>query len=76
MRVAFVSAVLAVLGTTALAQTMPEDTDGDGVYSMDEMKAAFPDVTDEVLVQIDLNEDGSIDIEELAVAQTAGLLDV
>ena len=43
---------------------------------MQEMKAAVPFVTEEVLVQIDLNEDGSIDAEELAVAQTVGLLDV
>ena len=76
MRVVLMSAILAVFGGMAVAQTMPEDTDGDGLYSMDEMKAAFPDVTEEVLVQIDLNEDGSIDAEELAVAQTAGLLDV
>lgn len=76
MRVVLLSAILDVLGGMAVAQTMPEDTDGDGLYSMDEMKAAFPDVTEEVLVQIDLNEDGSIDAEELAVAQTAGLLDV
>ena len=76
MRVVLMSAILAVFGGMAVAQTMPEDTDGDGLYSMDEMKAAFPDVTDEVLVQIDLNEDGLIDAEELAVAQTVGLLDV
>ncbi len=76
MRVVTLAAMLVVVGGMAVAQTMPEDTDGDGVYSMDEMKAAFPDVTDEVLVQIDLNEDGAIDAEELAVAQTAGLLDV
>ncbi len=76
MRVVLMSAILALFGGMAVAQNMPEDTDGDGLYSMDEMKAAFPDVTEEVLVQIDLNEDGSIDAEELAVAQTAGLLDV
>ena len=76
MRVVLMSAILALFGGMAVAQNTPEDTDGDGLYSMDEMKAAFPDVTEEVLVQIDLNEDGSIDAEELAVAQTAGLLDV
>ena len=51
-----------------------EDTDGDGVYSMDEMKAAYPDLTDEVFSEVDANEDGVIDAEELAAAEAAGLL--
>lgn len=75
MRITLISIACAVVAGVAFAQSMVEDTDGDGVYSMDEMRAGYPDVSDEVLVQIDVNEDGAIDEEELAAAIAVGLLD-
>lgn len=57
----------------AIAQDVA-DTDGDGVYSMDEMMATYPDLTEEVFTMVDANGDGSIDADELAAAQEAGTL--
>ncbi|NNE82172.1 MAG: EF-hand domain-containing protein [Silicimonas sp.] len=64
--------VLGLGATTAMAAV--EDTDGDGVYSMEELKAAYPEITDEAFEEADLNADGAIDAEELAAAEAAGLL--
>ena len=64
--------LLAGFGSAAMAAA--EDTDGDGVYSMEEMKAAYPDITDEIFGDVDSNGDGSIDPEELAAAEAAGIL--
>lgn len=74
MRIIAITVACVALIGAAFAQSMAEDTDGDGVYSMDEMRAGYPDVSDEVLVQIDVNEDGAIDEEELAAAIAVGLL--
>ncbi|MDH3264513.1 MAG: EF-hand domain-containing protein [Paracoccaceae bacterium] len=57
----------------AVAQDV-EDTNGDGVYSMDELMVAYPDLTEEVFVTIDANGDGAVDADELAAAQEAGTL--
>ncbi len=69
--------VLALAATMALAlgqsnaQTIT-DTDGDGVYSLQELRAAFPDLTEKDFVAADRNGDGSIDMKELAVAVETG----
>lgn len=60
--------------TAVAAETMVEDTDGDGVYSMAELLVAYPAMTDERFVEIDTNADGAVDTDELAAAQEAGLL--
>lgn len=68
---------LATLGFTgpALAQDMTvEDANGDGVYSMEELQAAYPDLTEDQFKLIDANADGSVDADELAAAQEAGTL--
>lgn len=75
MRLVGITIACAVFGSAVWAQTMVEDSDGDGVYSMEEMRAAYPDVSEEVLVQIDVNEDGAIDEDELAAALAVGVLD-
>ena len=69
-------AVLIGMGaaTAAAAQTMVEDTDGDGAYSMEELLAVYPALTEERFGEIDANADGLIDADELASAQEAGLL--
>jgi len=71
-----VSAV--ALTATAHAMTMDPaaDLNGDGVYSMDEMKAILPDLTEDTFVVVDTNEDGLIDEDELAAATEAGVFPV
>lgn len=67
--------LLAVLGTSAaFAQTMVEDSDGDGVYSMEELMVVYPAITEDIFGEIDANDDGAVDAEELAAAQEAGVL--
>lgn len=62
----------AVLATAAEAQEI--DADGDGLYSMEEMLAVFPAMTEETFTTADANGDGSLDAEELAAAQADGLI--
>ncbi len=50
------------------------DTDGDGAYNLAEMQAAYPDITEEVFNTIDANENGTIDVDEFAVAKGSGLI--
>ena len=67
-------ATLLGLGAGVAAAAEIEDANGDGVYSMDEVKAAYPDLTEELFGTLDLNGDGALDAEELAAGETAGLL--
>jgi len=68
------AALTSVAALAANAQTMVTDTDGNGSYSMEELKAAYPDLTDEVFTSIDSNAAGAIDATELKAAQDAGTL--
>ena len=61
------------LGATA-AMAEVEDANGDGVFSMDEVKVAYPDVTEEIFGQLDRDGDGSLNPEELAEGENSGLL--
>jgi hypothetical protein len=64
---------LALLASQAVAA--PQDTDGDGSYSMEEMIAAYPDLTEEQFADIDSNEDGVIDPAELEEAIELDMID-
>lgn len=66
------SLAAAVLATAAAAQDI--DANGDGLYSMEEMLAVFPAMTEETFTTADANGDGSLDAEELAAAQADGLI--
>lgn len=63
---------LAALGSVAHAQTVVTDADGNGTYSIEEMTAAYPDMTPELFAEIDANADGAVDADELKAAQEAG----
>ena len=75
MKIGNIATVMALIATSAAyAQTMVEDSDGDGVYSMEELMVVYPTLTEDVFGEIDANEDGAVDAEELAAAQEAGVL--
>ncbi|MFT6025187.1 MAG: hypothetical protein ACI9PY_003321 [Ascidiaceihabitans sp.] len=67
---------------TLLAITIPAfamaqasaDTNGDGVLTLDEVQAVYPDVTADSFAGMDLNADGALDGDEVAAAQEAGLM--
>ncbi|WP_323007874.1 EF-hand domain-containing protein [Pseudorhodobacter sp.] len=67
-------AFLAVMMAPISAQVLIADTDGDGVYSMQELRAAFPALTERDFIAADSNADGAVDIEELAAAVEAGYI--
>jgi Ca2+-binding EF-hand superfamily protein len=63
---------LAGTGAT-FAQDTP-DADGDGLISLDELTAAYPDITEDLFVTLDADASGALDADELAAAKQAGLL--
>ena len=69
-----VAGTLAAFGSSAMAQVADAeiDTDGDGMYSMEELQAAHPDLTEETFTSIDTNTDGSVDPAEYQAAVDAG----
>lgn len=69
-------AIAAVLvAAPALAQDMSTlDADGDGMVSMEEMTAVYPDMTEDSFTQADANADGMLDEAELQAAVEAGTI--
>ncbi|MBV2361274.1 EF-hand domain-containing protein [Thalassococcus sp. CAU 1522] len=65
-------AALSVTGFAAHAEVA--DSNGDGVFSMEEMLVSYPDLTEETFAEIDADADGAINAEELAAAVSAGLI--
>ena len=50
------------------------DTNGDGLMTIDEIQAAYPDMDAETFSQIDANGDGAVDDAEMVAAQEQGLM--
>ncbi|WP_299965516.1 hypothetical protein [uncultured Roseobacter sp.] len=67
-------ALIALLSATAAYAQMSGDANGDGVLTIDEVQAVFPDVTAEDFTTMDLNADGALDEAEVQSAQEAGLM--
>ncbi|GFE51689.1 hypothetical protein So717_34420 [Roseobacter cerasinus] len=68
-----VASIVLLSATTAFAQ-LAADANGDGVLTIDEVQAAFPDITAESFSTMDLNADGALDEAEVQAAQEAGLM--
>ncbi|MFM2356770.1 MAG: hypothetical protein RLZZ528_2506 [Pseudomonadota bacterium] len=64
----------ALTGLAAQAQTVVTDTDGNGTYSMEEMKAAYPDISKDVFTELDVDGNGQIDADELQAGREAGTI--
>jgi hypothetical protein len=63
------------LPSLAFAATAAElDSNGDGLVTIDEMQAVYPDLAVETFTAMDLNADGALDAEEMAAAQEAGVI--
>lgn len=58
----------------AQAETKVTDTDGNGTFSKEEMKAAYPDLTDATFAAIDADGSGQIDADELQAARENGTI--
>jgi hypothetical protein len=74
LNIARVACVGALAFSPAFAQTTPADADGNGSFSIEELQAAYPDLTAEVYATLDANTDGIVDAAELTAAQESGKL--
>jgi hypothetical protein len=72
---AVIAATALCLPAFAMGQSAVEaDSNEDGVLSLAEVQAVFPDVTGETFAAADLNGDGALEDAEVRAAQEAGLL--
>lgn len=67
-------ALIALGAAAAQAQTVVSDTDGNGTYSFEELKAAYADLTQATFGSVDVNGDGQVDADELQAARESGTL--
>ncbi len=64
-----------IVGLTAASVAAAQvDTNGDGVLTLAEVNAAFPEIRAEEFSVMDINADGVLDNSEAAAARDAGLL--
>lgn len=52
------------------------DTNGDGLMTIGEVQAVFPDVSADAFAEADINDDGALDDAEMVAGQEQGLLPV
>lgn len=73
---------LALIATTALCfpafamgqSATSADANEDGVLSLAEVQAVYPDMTEDQFMSVDLNGDGMLEDAEVKAAQEAGLM--
>ncbi len=70
---AFALAAFCVASTGASASSRI-DTDGDGRYSLDELRVIYPTLSQSAYKRMDLNADGSVTPGEFRAGQDDGLL--
>jgi len=68
---------LGMLANSAIAmgEAVAElDANGDGMLSVSEVQAAYPEISAETFSEVDSNGDGALDDSELIAGQEQGLL--
>lgn len=74
MKSASIALALLVAGTTtAFAQTAL-DADGDGMVTLAELQAVYPDFSAEDFAQVDTDDDEMLNEDEMAVAVESGII--
>jgi len=61
-------------GVAMAADYMAADANQDGMLSYEEVQAILPEVTTDTFMAVDADGDGLINADELAMAQTEGLM--
>lgn len=75
MKPNFLSLLMAVLLAPAAALAAGDvDANDDGILTLEEVQAAYPEISTGAFGAMDANADGALDQEEVAAAQKAGLL--
>ncbi len=67
-------ATLGLALPTSLYAASLIDANGDGRLTIEEVKAAYPEITTETFTAMDVNADGALDTDEIAAAQEAGMM--
>ena len=67
-RVAIGALLATFVAFSAHAMSPEIDTDGDGKASLVELQTIFPELTEELFLDIDTNADGFVDDEEMMIA--------
>lgn len=68
---------LGALANSAIAmgeRAVEVDANGDGVMTVDEVQAVYPDITAEVFAEVDTNNDGVLDDAEMIIGLEKGLV--
>ena len=63
-----------LLAVTGAAFAHEMDADGDGNYTLEEIRSDFADLTEEDYALLDTNGDGVVDAEEIEAARADGPL--
>lgn len=71
---AFAASGVFLGAASMMAHAAIEDSDGDGLYSFEEVIAAYPTLTEEAFLELDGDGDGMLTPEEVTAAQAAGVL--
>lgn len=67
-RVAIGALLATFVAFSAQAMSPEIDTDGDGKASLVELQTVFPELTEDLFLEIDTNADGLVDEEEMMIA--------
>lgn len=67
-------ALIALIASPVLADTLVQDADENGSFSIEELVVAYPDLTEALFGEIDADDSGEVTVEELTVAIDAGLI--
>ncbi len=68
---------LGALANSAIAmgeRAVEVDANGDGLMTVDEVQAVYPDITAEIFAEVDTNNDGVLDDAEMVSGQEKGLV--
>ncbi len=67
-------AVLGLAAAQAHALTAPSDADADGLFTLEEVRAAYPTLTPEAFAAADTDSNGVLDKAEMKAALSSGVL--
>ncbi|MEQ9243753.1 hypothetical protein [Roseovarius indicus] len=73
-RVAIGALLATFVAFSAHAMSAQIDTDGDGKASLVELQTVFPELTEDLFLEIDTNADGLVDDEEMMIAIEAEMI--
>ena len=69
-----IAALILTAASQVQAQTVVEDADGSGGFSLAELQVAYPEMTEELFLALDADASGEVSDEELAAGIEAELI--